>query len=116
MDGDREDLMAITHFCDRVMSYTEAVSKQEFLDSMILRDACATNCIAIGYRVERLSDSLKAEYDGMDWKSLRNSAEEIEHLYGTPAYDDEALWNLVSGIVPKVRDYCRTILDDMKNQ
>lgn len=113
---DRANLQSIVHFCDKAMSYTKAVSRDGFLDSMMIRDACATNCIAIGYRAERLSESLTGEYGDVDWENLWRSGKQIEELYGTPFYDDEVLWNLVSGGLPIVRDYCQKILEGMEGQ
>lgn len=62
----------------------------------------------IGELTTHLTDDFKQTYTGMPWiqiKALRNL---VAHNYGK--IDEESLWETVTGDIPKLKNYCSSIV------
>ena len=63
--NDRENILTIIQSCERILSYTEGMDGEDFIQKNYIVDACAMNCLVIGERASKLSYEFKKHYDGL---------------------------------------------------
>lgn len=64
--------------------------------------------LQIGELSGHLSDSFKQMHNGVPWKNIKGMRNFIAHKYGDISIS--TVWEAVSDDVPKLRDYCNSIL------
>ena len=53
--NDRDNILTIIQSCDKILSYTEGMEWDDFIQKSYIVDACAMNCLVIGERAAKLS-------------------------------------------------------------
>lgn len=109
---DHDNVLTIIESCEKIISYTDGMSWDDFIEKSYIVEACALNCMVMGERANKLSHEFKERYPGVPWVELENFRHRIAHTYGTLTYDISILWQTVSFDVPETLNYCRKILDD----
>lgn len=71
----------IIESANKILSYTENLSFEEFtIDSKTI-DAVIRNFEIIGEAANRLSDDFKGKHEGVDWHRIRGFRNRIVHHY-----------------------------------
>lgn len=106
----------------RIISYCNEISETilrfgedytVFARDSVYKNATALCVLQIGELTTHLTDDFKQTYTGMPWiqiKALRNL---VAHNYGK--IDDESLWETITGDIPKLKDYCSSIIEQFDN-
>ncbi len=110
--NDRENILTIIQSCERILSYTEGMDGEDFIQKNYIVDACAMNCLVIGERASKLSYEFKKHYDGLPWIELENFRHRTAHIYGTDSFDLRILWLTIVNDIPTTLDYCQYALYD----
>lgn len=85
--NDRDNILTIIQSCDKILSYTEGMEWDDFIQKSYIVDACAMNCLVIGERAAKLSYEFRQYYDGLPWIELENFRHRTAHIYGTDTFD-----------------------------
>lgn len=110
--NDRDNILTIIQSCDKILSYTEGMEWDDFIQKSYIVDACAMNCLVIGERAAKLSYEFRQYYDGLPWIELENFRHRTAHIYGTDTFDLRILWSTIVTDIPTTLKYCQYVLDD----
>ncbi|MBR3115607.1 DUF86 domain-containing protein [Candidatus Saccharibacteria bacterium] len=100
----------IVEYCDDVLAAVRDydVDLDKVNNSPAIRAMMAFFVMQIGESARQLSDIFKANHPEMEWKEIIGFRNQIAHVYGRVIPD--ILWDTVENDVPKLRNYCNTIL------
>lgn len=107
----RDNLIYIHHIRDciqKILSYTENISEDEFLSKSIVHDAVIRNFEIIGEATKQLSKEFKSRYPDIEWKKIAGLRDKLIHDY--IGVDLWAVWAVVTDIIPKFKDQIEEII------
>ncbi len=107
----RDNLIYIYHIRDciqKIVSYTENISEDEFLSQSIIHDAVIRNFEIIGEATKQLSKEFKSRYPDIEWKKIAGLRDKLIHDY--IGVDLWAVWAVVTDIIPKFKDQIEEII------
>jgi uncharacterized protein with HEPN domain len=81
MDRDKIYLEEIKEFCGKVISFTEGVSFETFVEDEKLQLAVVKLTENIGEASKRLSPETRASYPNVDWKKAMAMRDKLVHDY-----------------------------------
>ena len=110
--NDRENIITIINSCEKILSYTDGMDWDNFIEDSCVVEACALNCVVLGERAHKLTREFKQRYPGVPWIEMENFRHRIAHTYGTLTYDISILWQTISSDIPDTLNYCRYVLKD----
>jgi len=89
--GDKELLLDMIEAIKRIELYTNKLSYQDFLKKIETQDAVVRNFEIIGEAVKKVSKTLKAKYNHIQWKEIAGMQDKVIHFYFG------VNWNIVWG-------------------
>ena len=90
----------IIESANKILSYTENLSFEEFtIDSKTI-DAVIRNFEIIGEAANRLSDDFKGKHEGVDWHRIRGFRNRIVHHYF--GIDYSIVWEIKESYFPSL--------------
>ena len=84
----------------------------KFSTDHVVKNAISMCLLQIGELIGKLSDEFRTEHNKVAWRdyvAIRNRA---AHAYGS--MDVEILWKIATDDIPKLSDYCRSIIKEQK--
>ncbi len=93
---------------DKIISYTENITEQQFLENNLIQDAVIRNFDIIGEATKQLSKEFREEYHNISWKDIAGMRDILIHDY--MGVDIWAVWNTVQNYVPDFKIYLEEIL------
>lgn len=78
---DSDYLLHITEAISRIVSYTEGMTYEEFLQDTKTHDAVIRNIEIIGEASKNISENTKVSYDEVPWKSMAGMRDKLIHHY-----------------------------------
>jgi uncharacterized protein with HEPN domain len=114
MDRDKKDLSIIRHILDYCYEIEQTVFRfgnntESFYSDKIYRNAVAMSILQIGELAGRLSAEFTAIHSDIPWRNIRAMRNIVAHAYGSISIPD--VWDTVTNDIPKLRDYCKKILN-----
>ena len=100
MSDDKLYLLHIDEGISRIEQYT-AEGKSAFLADTRTQDAVLRNLQTVAESTQRLSDGLKAERPGVDWRAIAAFRNVVVHRYLT--IDPEQIWSIVVTDLPPLK-------------
>jgi uncharacterized protein with HEPN domain len=91
--------------------YTEDLTKDEFLNSVLLQDAIIRRIEIIGEAIKNLPDDLKTEYPQVPWKSIAGMRDIVVHEYF--GIDLNLTWKVVKRDIPSLKEKILEIKEDL---
>lgn len=85
---------------EKIISYTNGLSYDEFLADSKTADAVIRNFEIIGEAANRLSEEFKDEHDGIEWHRIRGFRNRIVHDYS--GIDYEIVWQIKETFLPEM--------------
>jgi len=88
----RDDLILlgdIIESVDNINTYTQGISKDDFLCDQKTKDAVARNFEIMGEAVARMNTEFKITYAHIDWRDLKEFRNIIIHAYEIIDYNSE---------------------------
>jgi len=79
-----------------------------FGQDSVYKNATALCVLQIGELTTHLTDDFRQTYLGMPWAQIKALRNVVAHNYGK--IDVESLWETVTSDIPKLEEYCNTIL------
>ncbi len=105
---DKDSLGDIQEAVEMVSIYTKGFTYRKFLQDRKTQDAVVRNFEVIGEAAKNISKDLKAEYPGVEWKSIAGLRDKLIHFYF--GIDYKIVRNIAGKELPKLRKQIRAIL------
>lgn len=102
MKDDRLYRYHILESIDKITSYIEGVSRDEFLNSTLIQDAVLRNLQVLAESTQRLSPEFKAKHSEIEWHSIAGLRNILVHDY--LGIDFDAVWVVVESYLQKLRE------------
>ncbi len=108
MKDDRLYLVHIVECITRIHDYT-APGRAEFLRSTLIQDAVMRNLQILTESSQRVSEELKADHPGVDWRAMAGFRNVLVHDY--LSIDLAIVWNVIERDLPGLKRQIQAILD-----
>jgi uncharacterized protein with HEPN domain len=108
----KDNLIYIHHIHDcisKIDTYTENISRDDFLNNSLIHDAVIRNFEIIGEATKKLSDDFRAKYSGIEWKKIAGMRDKLIHDY--IGVDLWAVWAVVTDVIPGFKKQIQEIID-----
>ncbi|MCU0320520.1 MAG: DUF86 domain-containing protein [Flavobacteriales bacterium] len=109
--SDRVLLQHIIEAIDMVLSYTDGMDMDAFLNSRLVQDACIRNFLVMGEAVKRLSEEVRSQHPDIPWKKIAGMRDKLVHDY--LGIDKVALWLTIERVLPRSRDELSHVLNTL---
>jgi uncharacterized protein with HEPN domain len=100
-----EDIIASA---DKILSYTNGLTYEQFLEDEKTVDAVIRNFEIIGEAANRLPEEIKEQFSDIDWHRIRGFRNRIVHDY--MGIDYKIVWLIKEGFLPKLVEDIKAIL------
>ena len=103
-------LLDIISYCNDIQEAVQRFGEDYavFKQDSVYKNATALCVLQIGELTTHLTDDFKQTYTGIPWTQIKALRNLIAHNYGK--IDDESLWETITNDIPKLRDYCSSII------
>ena len=103
-DRDREYLIRMIEYCDRIGSACERFGKtfESFIADPDYRDVINMNLFQIGELANQVSDELREEHPEVPWNQMYGIRNILAHAY--IKIDDKIVWETVEKDIPILRE------------
>ena len=101
----KDPLIFIQHILDsieKIESYVEGMSKQEFSDSIKTQDAVIRNLEIIGEAAKNVPTSFRSTYPEIPWQKISGLRDVLIHMYF--GIDLDIVWEVIQRDLPELRD------------
>ena len=107
---DEANLLAILDSIQRIKEYTKGISSpDDFFKSSVVFDATLMNFVNIGEMADRVSISLRDQYNEVDWRKIKDFRNFVAHDY--LGVDAEEVWQIIQHDLPPLKKAIDKILD-----
>ena len=106
--NDADLIQDIKESINRITSYTENISYDEFLKDYKSQDAVIRNLEILGEAVKLLSVKIKEQYPHIPWKDITGTRDKLIHDYFGVNID--IVWDIVKRELPKIQPKLEKIL------
>jgi len=93
--------------CDRVISYTDGVSRETFDERGMIFDATVRNLELLGEAANQLPEAVRARAPEIEWRKLIGLRNILIHSYF--GVDEDILWDLVQNKVRSLKAALHTL-------
>jgi hypothetical protein len=108
----KDDLIYINHIQDcitQIKSYTQNLTKNDFLSNRLIQDAVIRNFEIIGEATKNLNIEFRVKYSAVEWKKIAGLRDKLIHDY--IGVDMWAVWGVVESILPEFEKQIAEILN-----
>lgn len=105
-------LQDIRSSCNKIMTYTNAYSRQTFFQSPMVYDATLHNITIIGEAVKQIPDAIRTQYPEIEWRNIGRMRDIVIHHYF--GIDENIVWDVVQNKIPVLLEQVEKILADNK--
>lgn len=102
-------LSDILQSIDQIKSYTDGVSREQFLEDRMIQDAVTRRLEVIGEAVKGLSDAERSRHPEIPWSSIAGTRDRLIHDYFR--VDHELVWEMVQEHLPALREAVAALLE-----
>ncbi|MDR2855011.1 MAG: DUF86 domain-containing protein [Methanomicrobiales archaeon] len=107
-ERDENLLYFIQEESELLLEMRDGCDLQAFLDSKMMQHDVSMALINIGESVKSLSEDLKEENSGIEWRFIAGLRDVAAHNYGI--LQMERIWDVVTEDVPELLDQVKNIL------
>jgi uncharacterized protein with HEPN domain len=101
-----EDILAAAQ---KIESYTEGLSFQQFIQDEMRLDAALRNLEIIGEATKNLPSELRDKYPDVDWRKVAGLRDIVIHAYFN--IDNNIIWDIIQNKLPDLQSYVAIILE-----
>lgn len=107
-------LKNLINHCLRIEEKISGISKEEFDNSLDIKEIVCFNIFQIGELARSLSESFINTYKKVPWKKIMGMRNRIGHGYGT--IDMNKVWGTAIQDIKPLREYCEVILKEASHE
>jgi uncharacterized protein with HEPN domain len=106
-------LRHIISFCDDIYDTVQRFGDDYsvFKQDSVYKNATALCVLQIGELTTHLSNEFKQTYTQIPWSQIKALRNVVAHHYGK--IDDESLWETITYDIPKLKEYCSFIIQQV---
>jgi uncharacterized protein with HEPN domain len=114
LNRDMDILKHIIDYCNEIDHTMDTFGRDtnNFSDNTIYQNATALCVLQIGELTTHFSDEFRDTYNKVPWSQIRGMRNVVANHYGK--IDKETLWETLNEDIPVLKEYCKTILKEMK--
>ncbi len=94
-------LRDIQEAADRILTYTQGMSYEQFMHDTKTQDAVVRNLEILGEATKNLSPQLRAAYPDVPWRGMAGIRDRLIHDYFGVNYD--IVWDIATTELPSLR-------------
>lgn len=95
-------------FCERVLNFTNGISRDNFVADPMRYDATVRNIELIGEAATHVPASVRQTADNIPWRMMIATRNQLIHGYA--GIDDDVLWSIVQTDIPDLLTALRLFL------
>ena len=113
---DRIVLQKILKYCDQIQEAMNMFHSdfEIFKTNSVFQNSCCMCVLQIGELAKALTDEYREENKEIPWKAWCGIRDIFAHQYAN--LDKESAWKTLNNDVPKLKNYCRKILEQEKGE
>ena len=96
-------------FGGKVLSYTDGLDQDTFIAETLVYDATLRNLELIGEAATHIPSEVREAHPEIQWRRIIATRNRLAHGYS--GIDDDVIWNIIQGDVPKLLPALRKLLD-----
>jgi uncharacterized protein with HEPN domain len=100
MQRDPQFLLDMLQSAELIASYTEQVSKDEFIQNVQLQDAVIRRLLVIAEAARRVSEITRQERFDISWAEINGMRNRLVHEYDDVDFD--IVWDVVQNEIPSL--------------
>ncbi len=86
---------------EKIQSYINGITYEQFIDDLKTQDAVIRNIEVIGEAAKHLSDNLRLKYSDIPWKEIVGTRDRLIHGYFGVNID--IVWRIATVDIPKLK-------------
>jgi len=98
----------ILNHCEKIISFTDGISKEDFLENELIQDAVVRNIEVIGEAANKLTSDFKIDHPGYPVRDAITMRNKLIHDYTMINYS--IVWDTIVRDIPKLRERTQEIL------
>lgn len=95
-------------FCERVQSFTDGISREDFVAEQMRYDATVRNIELIGEAATHVPVSIRKTTENIPWRMMIATRNQLIHGYA--GIDDDVLWSIIQMDIPELLASLRAFL------
>lgn len=111
MHSPRVLLIDMLDALDAILLFSEGMEFEDFLNDRRTRDAIYRNIEVMGEAVTRMPEHFLNAHPDIPWAKMR--AARNAFIHGYDKIDDRIVWNIVSKLLPPLRDSLNGLLKSL---
>ena len=115
VDENRDWLIYIHHmieYGERVLSYTEGMNQDDFVQNGLTYDAVLRNLEIMGQSARNVPEQVRQAHPEIAWSGIIGTRNRLAHDY--LGIDDDIIWDIVHNNLPELLPKLQTIIDEHK--
>jgi len=107
----KDPVIYLNHIQDcivKIITYTDGLDEQGFLNSTIVQDAVVRNFEIIGEATKQLDSEFREKYPAIEWKKLAGMRDKLIHDY--IGVDLWIVWDTAANYIPALQLLIDTII------
>ncbi len=85
-------------FCERIQSFTQGISREDFVTEPMRYDATVRNIELIGEAATHVPTSIRQAAENIPWRMVIATRNQLIHGYA--GIDDDILWSIIETDIP----------------
>jgi uncharacterized protein with HEPN domain len=106
--SDLELLKYILDEINFVLDHTRGKTKNDVMNDAVLYRAVIRSIEITGEATKKLSDKLKSEHPGIEWKKMGRTRDVLIHVYFD--IDNDIIWDIITEKFPPLQQYISLLL------
>lgn len=94
-------------FSETIISYTDGMNQQQFINSGITYDATLRNLELIGEAATHIPEETRNHHSDIPWRMIVATRNQLIHGY--LGIDNDILWNIISEDIPALLRHLQAI-------
>lgn len=111
----KDEAVYFHHILDAISyigSYTQDLSKDEFMKNHLIQDGVIRQLEIIGEAVKSISDTIRIKYNSIPWKDFAGMRDILIHQYF--GVDLEEVWITIQNDIPTLKDNIQQIVSELE--
>ncbi|MCP5099288.1 MAG: DUF86 domain-containing protein [Chloroflexi bacterium] len=103
-------LQDILTSCEKVMVYTDNLSREQFFENDLVYDATLRNIEIIGEASKQIPTQVRNNYPQVEWRKISGMRDIVVHVYF--GIDHNIVWDVISNKIPELLPQIKQILHE----